>query len=234
MHFVIFQSFPRMRSVADCLSSHSTLNVSIPDCNYYLSISDLFRGLQALGKPGPIYLCRELISVTYPTWSASEVGNHQWFTGLPWRLRQWKIWLQCGRPRFNPWVSKISWRLEWLPTPVFLPGESHGQRSLVGCSPWGHKESDMTEWLTHTHTFSSQGIRRWERGCVDGGSAYQNHSGTSWKFPLNLFSDLLWRGREFSESKTALKAANYRDTCYIYFTSHWPKWSHFILKVMRQ
>ena len=152
MHFIIFQSFPRMRSVADCLSSHSTLNVSIPDCNYYLSISDLFRGLQALGKPGPIYLCRELISVTYPTWSASEVGNHQWFTGLPWRLRQWKIWLQCGRPRFNPWVSKISWRLEWLPTPVFLPGESHGQRSLVGCSPWGHKESDMTEWLTHTHT----------------------------------------------------------------------------------
>ena len=33
----------------------------------------------------------------------------------------------------------------WLPTPVFLPGESHGQRSLVGYSPWGHKESDMTE-----------------------------------------------------------------------------------------
>ena len=42
------------------------------------------------------------------------------------------------------WVRKISWRREWLPTPVFLPGESHGQRSLVGYSPWGCKELDMT------------------------------------------------------------------------------------------
>ena len=43
----------------------------------------------------------------------------------------------------------FNWRREWLPTPVFLPGESHGQRSLVGYSPWGHKELDMTEQLTH-------------------------------------------------------------------------------------
>ena len=41
----------------------------------------------------------------------------------------------------------------WQPTPVFLPRESHGQRGLAGyTSPWGHKESDTTEWLTHTHT----------------------------------------------------------------------------------
>ena len=49
---------------------------------------------------------------------------------------------------------KIPWRREWLPTPEFLPGEFHGQRSLVGYSSWGHKESDMTEQLTlsiHTH-----------------------------------------------------------------------------------
>ena len=39
-----------------------------------------------------------------------------------------------------------------IPTPVFLSGEFHGQRSLVGYSPWGHKESDMTEQITHTHT----------------------------------------------------------------------------------
>ena len=50
----------------------------------------------------------------------------------------------AGRPRFDPWVGKIPWRREWLPTPVFLPGESHAQRSLVGYSPWGHKDSDMT------------------------------------------------------------------------------------------
>ena len=38
------------------------------------------------------------------------------------------------------WVRKIPWRTAWQPTPVFLPGESHGQRSLEGYSPWGHKE----------------------------------------------------------------------------------------------
>ena len=43
---------------------------------------------------------------------------------------------------------------EWLPTPVFLPGESHGQKSLVGCSPWGHKKSDTTEQLTLSHCSS--------------------------------------------------------------------------------
>ena len=46
---------------------------------------------------------------------------------------------------FNPWVRKIPWRREWLPTPVFLPGEFHGQRTLVGYSPWGQKESDTAE-----------------------------------------------------------------------------------------
>ena len=49
------------------------------------------------------------------------------------------------RCRFDPWAGKLSDRRAWLPTPVFLPGESHGQRSLAGCSPWGCKELDMTE-----------------------------------------------------------------------------------------
>ena len=55
---------------------------------------------------------------------------------------------QCGRPGFNPRVGKIPSRREWQPTPVFLLGEFHGQRSLEGYSPWGHKESDTTERLT--------------------------------------------------------------------------------------
>ena len=42
------------------------------------------------------------------------------------------------------WAGKIPWRREWQPTPVFLPGESHGQRRLVGYSPWDHKELDTT------------------------------------------------------------------------------------------
>ena len=48
---------------------------------------------------------------------------------------------------FDPWVGKIPWRREWQPTPVFLPGEFHGQKSLMGYSPWGCKESDTTEPL---------------------------------------------------------------------------------------
>ena len=61
---------------------------------------------------------------------------------------------QCRRHqrlRFNPWVRKIPWRRAWQLTPVFLPGESHGQRSLEGYSPQGRKESDTTEGLNHRH-----------------------------------------------------------------------------------
>ena len=59
--------------------------------------------------------------------------------GLPCWLRKWRICLQCRRPGFNPWVRKIPWRREQLPTPIFLAGEFHGQRSLVGYCLWGCK-----------------------------------------------------------------------------------------------
>ena len=52
---------------------------------------------------------------------------------------------QCSRCKFYPWVRKIPWRRKWHPTAVFLPGKSHGQKSLLGYSPWGHKE------YKHTH-----------------------------------------------------------------------------------
>ena len=64
--------------------------------------------------------------------------------GLLWWLRGLSVCLQCARPGFDPWVGKIPWRRKWQPTPVFLPGESHGWRNLVGYSPWGRKESDTT------------------------------------------------------------------------------------------
>ena len=51
------------------------------------------------------------------------------------------------RPGFDLWVGKMSWRREWLPTPVFLPGKSHGQRTLAGYILWGCKELVMTEQL---------------------------------------------------------------------------------------
>ena len=61
-----------------------------------------------------------------------------------------KICLQCGRARFNLWVRKKPWRSKWQPTPVFLPGGSHGQRSLVGYSPWNHRVRH--DWATNTFT----------------------------------------------------------------------------------
>ena len=64
----------------------------------------------------------------------------------PWtsQVAQWYKESDCQcrkheRRSFNPWVKKIPWRMDWWPTPVFLPGESHRQRSLVGYSPWGRK-----------------------------------------------------------------------------------------------
>ena len=50
-----------------------------------------------------------------------------------------KICLHCRRCEFDPWVRKIPWRRKWQPTPEFLTREFHGQRSLAGYSPWGHK-----------------------------------------------------------------------------------------------
>jgi len=55
---------------------------------------------------------------------------------------------RCERCGFNRWGGKIPWRRAWQPTPVFLPGESHEQRRLAGCSLWGHKESDVTKLCT--------------------------------------------------------------------------------------
>ena len=62
------------------------------------------------------------------------------------RTDAFELW--CWRRLLSPLVWKIPWRREWLPTSVFSTGDSHGQRSLVGYSPWGHKESDRTEKLT--------------------------------------------------------------------------------------
>ena len=64
---------------------------------------------------------------------------------------------QCRRHKrreFHPWVGKIRWKRAWQPTPVILPGRVHGQTSLVGYSQWGHKESDTTEQLTLSFSFS--------------------------------------------------------------------------------
>ena len=65
--------------------------------------------------------------------------------------------LQCGRPGFDPYVGTIPWRRAWQLTPVFLLGKFHGQRSLVGYSPWGRKESDTTERALMAKSFEESG-----------------------------------------------------------------------------
>ena len=70
-----------------------------------------------------------------------------WPLSNSWWLRWKSLCLQCGRPRFHPWVGKILWGRKWQPTPVPLPGKSPGQGSLVSYSPWGRKELDTIERL---------------------------------------------------------------------------------------
>ena len=62
------------------------------------------------------------------------------------------------RCRFDPWVGKNPWRRKWLPTPVFLDGKYHGQRSLIRYSPWNCKEKDMIEQLILYNAFINLSI----------------------------------------------------------------------------
>ena len=83
---------------------------------------------------------------------------------IPWMEEPGKLQSMGLRRVGHDWATSLSlftfvhWRRKWQPTPVLLPGESHGRRSLVSYSPWGRKELDMTEWLTlsfsRTHTLS--------------------------------------------------------------------------------
>ena len=71
--------------------------------------------------------------------------DHQ---GLPWWLSSKESACQCKRPKrggFSPWVGKIPWRRAWKTTPVFLPGESHGQRNPTGYGPQARRELNTAE-----------------------------------------------------------------------------------------
>ena len=105
--------------------------------------------------------------------------NYYWLGFLLWHAREEKtrasLWLSSERIHlqrkslrrhgFYPWVGKIPSRRKWQPTPVLLPGESHGQRSLAGYSPWGCKELDITERLSVSTR--EKGIHRF--GCGNEG-----------------------------------------------------------------
>ena len=73
-------------------------------------------------------------------WVVAEFAGEEFRQrGFPGDSAEKESTCQFRRCGFNPWIGKIPWRREWQPTPVFLPGKSHGQRSLMGYSPWGSK-----------------------------------------------------------------------------------------------
>ena len=84
-----------------------------------------------------------------------EKSTYMYMWGIPGGASCKEPACQCRRRkrcRFNPWDTKIPRRRAWQPTPVFLPRESHGQRSLMGYSPNGHKQPDTIEVTQHSHT----------------------------------------------------------------------------------
>ena len=93
----------------------------------------------------PLIILREYILKGKPRWQSGKESACQG--------------RRCKRCGFHPWVRKIPWRRKWQPTPVFLPGKSHGQRSLAGYSPWGRKELDTTD-RPSTHIFLKDGCGR--------------------------------------------------------------------------
>ena len=99
---------------------------------YFKYSSNLF----SLSSSGRNYTCNSLVwefSLKYLKFRAFLLA--QWLK----KKKRKKISLQYSRHRLDPWVGKIPWRRKWQPTPVFLPGKSHGQRRLAVYSPWGHK-----------------------------------------------------------------------------------------------
>ena len=114
----------------------------------------------------------------WTAWSTFDAG-HAPFPLLPFAVRKSSnIWscsqsllgfpgkestCSAGDLGLTPGLGRLPWRRRWLPTLVFLPGESHGQRSLAGYSPWGYKESDKTEQLTLQPLLGGAGgVLSWE------------------------------------------------------------------------
>ena len=102
--------------------------------------------------------CRFLFCFLPPHPHTFLPGPPTWFfwlramliRGLSWGLSGKEPVCRCRRHRFDLWIRKVAWKRAWQLTPVFLPGESHGQRSLLGYSSWSYKESDITEATEHT------------------------------------------------------------------------------------
>ena len=123
----------------------------------------------------------------------------------------------------------IPWRRQWQPTPVLLPGKSHGWRSLVGCSPWGRKESDRTERL-HFH-FSLgllEGLFTYKKGCFPKDVRGLHKATNVPNFPLSIIHSV-----QFSSLPSDKNSFSWRHPENVYFcnssTSEIPCFHHSLL-----
>ena len=96
---------------------------------------------------------------TAPLMRNPSVGPHIYLHGLFRWCSGKESACQCRRRGFDPWVGKILRRRKWQPIPIYLPGKSHGQRSLAGYSPWGYKESTWL-FLNNNNNLHTQNIRK--------------------------------------------------------------------------
>ena len=111
-------------------------------------------GSQSRIGTNPRHISQEHSNISIPlnprqiTFSEFQISNRKW----AFQAAQWLKNLPANAEdaRDSSWDGKIPWRRKWQPTPIFLPGKFHGQRSLVGCSPRGHRESDSTEYTTES------------------------------------------------------------------------------------
>ena len=91
------------------------------------------------------FLCTELCTLTWKTFYHNSLfGHFPLSIGASLVALQYRMCLQCRRPEFDPWMGKIPWSRKWQPTPVFLPGESHGPEEPGRLQSMGLQESDMT------------------------------------------------------------------------------------------
>ena len=164
MGTALFQATRVQTSVPHCIASSGTDSENGKEPSSLLTVSHGPQNTPASSSLGPVILIPSIakgilrvslgcglsggkIILDYFSGPPIELGLPRWLSGRDPTCQC----RRCRRLGFCPWVGNIPWRRKWQPTPVFLPGKSHGQRSLAGYSPWGCQKLDTTEPLSmHT------------------------------------------------------------------------------------
>ena len=113
---------------------------------------------------------------------------------MPYRFKKNCVLLNQSASLVGLRASKVHWRRKWQPTPVLLSGKSHGQRSIVGYSPWGCKESDTTEPL-HFTSGRVWGLEGKKLIVFTGMDRREEQSKKSWKNKKMCVCGCVWRGK---------------------------------------